>query len=57
MTRKFTTKFIEAMDEGFIDPKRLALNLMDYMSEQEVQDFAVSEGYFDHEEEEEEEEA
>jgi len=56
MTRKFTTKFIEAMDEGFIDPKRLALNLMDYMSEQEVQDFAVSEGYFDCDEEEEEEE-
>ena len=57
MTRKFTTKFIEAMNEGFIDPKRLALNLMDFMSEQEVQDFAVSEGYFDCDEEEEEEEA
>jgi len=55
MTRKFTTKFIEAMDEGLIDPKQLAQNLMGYMSEQEVQDFAVSEGYFDHEEEEEEE--
>ena len=53
MTRKFTTKFIEAMDEGLIDPKQLAQNLMGYMSEQVVQDFAESEGYFDHEEEEE----
>jgi hypothetical protein len=52
MTRKFTTKFIEAMDEGLIDPKQLAQNLMSYMSEQAVQDFAESEGYFDSEEEE-----
>ena len=55
MTRKFTTKFIEAMDEGLVDPKQLAQNLMGYMSEQAVQDFAEAEGYFDQEEEEEEE--
>lgn len=55
MTRKFTTKFIEAMDEGLIDPKQLAQNLMGYMSEREVQSFAESEGYFDQEEEAEEE--
>jgi hypothetical protein len=57
MTREFTTKFIEAMDEGCINPKVLAENLLGYMSEREVEDFAMSEGYFDHEEEEEEEEA
>jgi len=55
MTREFTTKFIEAMDEGRINPKVLAENLLGYMSEREVEDFAMSEGYFDHEEEEEEE--
>ena len=53
MTREFTTKFIEAMDEGRIDPKLLAQNLMGYMREREVQSFAESEGYFEHEEEEE----
>lgn len=48
-SRKFTVKFIEAMEEGLIDPKLLAQNLMGYMSEREVQSFAESEGYFDHE--------
>ena len=55
MTRKFTIKLLEAMDEGLIDPKSLAQNLMGYMSESEVESFARAEGYFDHEEEEEEE--
>jgi len=54
MTREFTTKFIEAMDEGLIDPKVLAENLLGYMSEREVEEFAHSEGYFEEEEEEEE---
>ena len=52
-SRKFTIKFIEAMEEGIIDPKQLAQNLMGYMSEREVESFAHAEGYFDHEEEEE----
>jgi len=54
MTRKFTIKFIEAMEEGTIDPKQLAQNLMGYMSEREVAEFAHREGYFEHEEEEDE---
>lgn len=53
MTRKFTIKFIEAMEEGIIDPKQLAQNLLGYMSEREVEEFANREGYFEHEEEEE----
>ena len=53
--REYTNKFIEAMEEGLIDPKLLAQNLMGYMSEREVQSFAESEGYFDQEEEAEEE--
>jgi hypothetical protein len=55
MTRKFTIKFLEGMDEGTIDPNRLAQNLLGYMSEREVEEFAHREGYFDHEEEEDEE--
>ena len=54
MTRKFTIKFLDGMDEGWIDPKKLAQNLLGYMSEREVEEFANREGYFDHEEEEEE---
>jgi hypothetical protein len=54
MTRKFTIKLLEAMDEGLIDPKSLAQNLMGYMSEREVESFARAEGYFDHEEEDDE---
>ena len=53
ITREFTIKFIEGMEEGIIDPKQLAQNLMGYMSEREVEEFANREGYFDHEDEEE----
>jgi hypothetical protein len=55
MTRKFTNKLIEAMDEGLINPQNLAQNLLGYMSERDVERFAQAEGYFDHEEEDEEE--
>jgi hypothetical protein len=55
MTRKFTNKLLEAMDEGLINPQNLAQNLLGYMSERDVERFARAEGYFDHEEEEEEE--
>jgi hypothetical protein len=51
--REYTIKFLEGMDEGLIDPKVLAQNLLGYMSESEVQVFAHSEGYFQDEEEEE----
>jgi hypothetical protein len=54
MTRKFTNKLLEAMDEGMINSHNLARNLLGYMSEREVEDFVRAEGYFDHEEEEEE---
>ena len=55
ITREFTIKFLEGMDEGLIDPKVLAQNLLGYMSEREVEEFAHREGYFQHEEEEEDE--
>jgi len=54
MTRKYTNKFLQGMEEELIDPKRLAQNLLSYMSEDEVEEFARSEDYFylSHEEEE-----
>jgi hypothetical protein len=54
MTRKFTNKLIEAMDEGLINSHNLARNLLGYMSERDVQRFVEAEGYFDHEEEDDE---
>ena len=53
ITREFTMKFLDGMDEGTIDPKVLAQNLLGYMSEREVEEFAHREGYFDNEDEEE----
>ena len=53
ITREFTMKFLDGMDEGTINPKVLAQNLLGYMSEREVEEFAHREGYFEHEEEEE----
>jgi hypothetical protein len=49
MTRKFTNKLLEAVDEGIIDARQLAANLLGYMSEREVEDFSRAEGYFSHE--------
>lgn len=54
MTRKFTVKFLEGMDEGTIDPKVLAQNLLGYMSERDVERFAQAEDYFSYEDEDEE---
>ena len=51
--REYTNKFLEGMDEGTINPKVLAQNLLGYMSEREVEEFAHREGYFQDEEEEE----
>ncbi len=56
MTREYTNKLLEAMDEGMIDPKELAQQLAAWLSEDDVRDFWVSYGYaeaFDEEEEEE----
>ena len=53
--REYTNKFLEGMEEGLINPVVLAQNLLGYMSEREVEEFAHAEGYFDNEEEEEEE--
>ena len=49
--REYTNKFLERMEEGLINPVVLAQNLLGYMSEREVEEFAHREGSFSDEEE------
>jgi len=49
MTRKYTNKMHELLEDGIINASDLAKSLMNYMSESEVEDFATSEGYIDDE--------
>lgn len=39
MTRKYTKKLLEAMDDGIMDPKGLAESLLSWMSEDDVKEF------------------
>lgn len=55
--RKFTTRLLEAMDEGLISPKAIAEMALAYMSEAEVKDMCLSNDYtFEDEDEDEDEE-
>jgi hypothetical protein len=42
-TREYTSKLLEMMDEGLIDPAQLAQNLMGWMPERDVERFFKSE--------------
>jgi hypothetical protein len=48
--REYTNKILELVNEGVIDQESLIRNLLDWMSEQEVKDFALFEGYVEDEE-------
>ena len=39
MTREYTNKILELMDEGVLDPKLLVQDLLSWMSEYEVSEF------------------
>ena len=52
--RQFTVKFLDLLDQGAINPKTLAQDLLGFMSEADVKEFAERNGYFQYEEEEEE---
>jgi hypothetical protein len=54
--RRVTVQLLEGLDDGSIDPKKLAKDLLGYMSEADVADFAESEGYVDEDEDEDEDE-
>lgn len=54
MTRESTNRILELMDEGAIDAKTLARDLLNYMSEADVTEFAHAHELIDDEEDEEE---
>jgi hypothetical protein len=54
MIRKYTNKILEMIDEGLLSPEIVLKDALNYMSEAQVEDMALSNGYFDFEEEDEE---
>jgi hypothetical protein len=55
MSRNITTKLLEMMESGDLDPLILAEACLNYMSEHEVADMAESEGLIEVEEDDEDE--
>ncbi len=51
MPRENTNKLIEMMDEGLIDAESLALDLLGWLSDDEVKEFAERNGYLVEEDE------
>ena len=47
MARTYTNKLIEMVDMGLVNQYELILNLVQYMSEDEVKDFVEYNGYLD----------
>ena len=54
MPRKHTNKVFEAVEDGLLDKDQVILCCLKYMSEDEVEDMAHVNGFFEGEEEEEE---
>ena len=54
MPRKFTNQLIELIDDGVIDTEQLAINLLGWLSDDEVREFAERNGYIMEEYEDEE---
>lgn len=50
MTRQYTSRLWELVDEGILDAKTVLRSCLTYMSEVEVQDMAESEGFIEEEE-------
>lgn len=44
-TRKLNIKFLELMDEGQIDPKKLSQDLLGWMTEDDIKEFAQANDY------------
>jgi hypothetical protein len=53
--RKVTNQLLDMLDSGQIDASKLAKDLLGYMSEYDVADFAHCEGYVEEEEDDEDE--
>ena len=54
--RKNTEDLLEMIDEGIVDPVHLVVSLLKQMSDCEVGEFAIKEGFFIEDEEDEQEE-
>lgn len=55
--RQFTNKLLDAIDEGALDPMVVLTAALGYMSEADVEDMCVSNGFMEDEEEELDEDA
>lgn len=49
--REYTQTLYDMMMEGLIDPKALAIDLMGWMSEEDVKEFAIKNEYIEEDEE------
>lgn len=56
ITREYTCKLLDAVDEGLIDPKAALASALSYMSEADVKDMCMVNEFFTEEDEEDEEE-
>ena len=56
MSRKFTKKLIELVEDGTLEPEVVIRAVLNYMSEADVEDFALSEGFLEEDEVEDEDE-
>ena len=55
MTREYTTRLLEMVDEGLIDKESLIQDLLGWLSEDEVKEFAERNDYIVDEDEEDDE--
>lgn len=53
MSRFYTNKLLDLVDGGTFDKDRLIKDLLGYLSESEVEDFATTNGYIEEDEPEE----
>jgi hypothetical protein len=54
MSREYTIKLIELAEEGVVSWESIAKSALSYMSEADVEDMAITEGFVEEEDEEEE---
>lgn len=53
MTREYTRKILEMVEYGLLDKDKLILDILNYMSEDEVKDMSIYCGYINEKDEEE----
>lgn len=55
MTRQYTNQLLELIEDGILNADDVLRSCLNYMSEAEVEDMAISEGFIEEEDEDEEE--